>query len=74
MAANLSLFMPHSEIANQIEQLLWNKFFNTIFSLESDQMTALWANDILDFTFYVTISNSIANWTIFVKEIFWFDA
>ena len=51
MAAKLSLFMPYSEIANQIEQLLWNKFFNTIFSLESDQMTALWANDILDFTF-----------------------
>ena len=74
MAAKLSLFMPHSQIANQIEQLLWNKFFNTIFSLESDQMTALWANDILNFTFYVTISNSIANWTTFVKEIFWFDA
>ena len=73
MAAKLSLFMPYSEIANQIEQLLWNKFFNTIFSLESDQMTALWANDILNFTFYVTISNSIANWTTFVKEIFWFD-
>ena len=60
--------MPHSHMANQIEQLLWNKFFNTIFSLESDQMTALWANDILDFTFYVTISNSIANWTTFVNK------
>ena len=68
MAAKLSLFMPHSVIANQIEQLLWIKFFNTIFSLESDQMTALWATDILDFTY------SIANWTIFVKEMFWFDA
>ena len=65
--------MPHSEIANQIEQLLWNKFFNTIFSLESDQMTDLWANDILNFTLYVTISNSIENWKTFVKEIFWFD-
>ena len=73
MAAKLSLFMPHPQIAKEIEQLLWNKFFNTIFSLESDQMTALWANDILNFTFYVTISNSIANWTTFVKEIFWFD-
>ena len=41
MAAKLSLFMPYSEIANQIEQLLWNKFLNTIFSLQSDQMTAL---------------------------------
>ena len=70
MAAKLSLFMPHSEVANQIEQLLWNKFFNTIFSLESDQMTALWANDILNSTFYVTISNNIANWTTFIKEIF----
>ena len=74
MAAKLSLFMPHSEIANQIEQLLWNKFFNTMFSLESDQITALWADDILNFTFYVTISNSIANRKTFVKEIFWFDA
>ena len=31
-------------------------------------MTALWVNDILDFTFYVTISNSIANWTTFVNK------
>ena len=31
-----------------------------IFSLESDQMTALWENDILNLTFYVAISNSIA--------------
>ena len=43
MAAKLSLVMPHSQIANQIE-LLWNKFFNTIFSLESEQMTALQAS------------------------------
>ena len=39
MAVKHSLFMPYFEIANQIEQLLWNNFFNTIFSLESDQMT-----------------------------------
>ena len=44
MAAKLSLFMPHSQIANQIEQLLRNKFFNTILSLESEQMTALQAS------------------------------
>ena len=44
MAAKLSLVMPHSQIANQIEQLLWNKFFNTIFSLESEQMTAFRAS------------------------------
>ena len=74
MAAKLSLFMLHSQMANQIEELLWNKFFDTIFSLESNQITALWANEILKFTFYVTISNIIANWTTFVKEIFWFDA
>ena len=56
--------MPHSQKAYQTEQLLGKKFFNTIFSLESDQITALRAN----FTFYVLISNSIANWTTFVKE------
>ena len=39
MIVKISLFMPHSEIANQIEQLLWNKFFDTIFNLESDEMT-----------------------------------
>ena len=41
MAAKLPLFMPHAQIANQIEQLLWNKFFNTISSLESEQMKLL---------------------------------
>ena len=30
-------------------------------SLESDEMTALWPNDIITFTFYVMISNSIPN-------------
>ena len=74
MAGKLSLFMPHSQIAYQTEQLFLKKFFNTIFSLESDQMPALWANDFLNFTFYVTIPNSIANWPTFVKEIFWFNA
>ena len=46
MAAKLSLFMPHPQIANQIEQVLWNKFFNTVFSLESDQMTDLWCDNL----------------------------
>ena len=39
-------------------------------SLESDEMTALGPNDSLTFTFYVIISNSIPNWTSFVKEVF----
>ena len=39
-----------------------------MFSLESDKMTAFWPNDNLTFTFYVTFSNSILNWTIFVKD------
>ena len=73
MEAKLSILMPHSQIAFQTEQLLWKKFLNRIFSLESDEMTTLWANDSLNFTFYVTISKSIANWTSFVKEMFWFD-
>ena len=40
------------------------------FSLESDEMTALWPNDSLAFTFYLIFSNSIQNWTTFVKEVF----
>ena len=41
-----------------------------MFSLESDEMTALWPNDTLTFTFYVRFSNSIPNWSNFVKEVF----
>ena len=51
---------------------LKKKFFDLMFSLESDQMTALWPNDSLTFTFYVRFSKSIPNWTTFVKEVFWF--
>ena len=39
-------------------------------SLESDEMTALWPNDLLTFTFHETFKNSIPNWAIFVKEVF----
>ena len=41
-----------------------------MFSLESDEMTALGPNDSSTFTFYVIISNSIPNWATFVKEVF----
>ena len=41
-----------------------------MFTLESDEMTALWLNDSLTFTFYVIISKSIPNWATFVKEVF----
>ena len=41
-----------------------------MFSLESDEMTVFWTNDKLTFTFYVIFSNSIPNWTTFVKEVF----
>ena len=44
-----------------------------MFSLESDQMTALWPNDRLNFTFYSIISNSIPNWATFEKEVFGLD-
>ena len=44
------------------------KFFDSMFSLECDKMTALWPNDSLTFTFYVIISKIIPNWTIFVKQ------
>ena len=41
-----------------------------MYSLESDEMTALWQNDSLTFTLYATFSFSITNWTTFVKEVF----
>ena len=44
-----------------------------MFNLESDEMTGLWPNDSLTFTFYITFSNSIPNWTAFVKEVFRLD-
>ena len=44
-----------------------------MFSLESDEITAMWPNDSLTFTFYVTFSKSMQNWTTFVKEVFSFD-
>ena len=43
-----------------------------MFTLESDEMTALWPNESLTFTFYVIILNSIPNWATFVKEVFGF--
>ena len=48
-----------SQIADQIEQLLQKKFFDLMFTLERDKMTALGPNDSLNFTFRVTVSNSI---------------
>ena len=39
-----------------------------MFSLESDEMTALSPNDSLTFAFYVIFSNSIPNWTHFVNQ------
>ena len=44
-----------------------------MFSLGSDEMTALWPNDSLTFTFYVTFSKSIPNQTTFVEEVFRLD-
>ena len=35
----LSLFMPYFQVAQQTDQLLSNKFFDTMFSLKSDEMT-----------------------------------
>ena len=41
-----------------------------MFSLESDKMSPLWPNDSLTFTFYMTFSNGIPNWSTIVKEAF----
>ena len=43
-------------------------------SLESDKMNDLQPNNHLSFTSCDTFSNSIPNWTTFVKEFFWFHA
>ena len=53
--------MRKSQIAYQTKHLLKKKFFDSMFSLESDEMTALWPNNTLTFTFYMIISNSIPN-------------
>ena len=39
--------MPHSQIAYGTKQLWHKKFFDSMFSLESDKMTALLPNDSL---------------------------
>ena len=41
-----------------------------MFTLESKEMIAFWANKNLTFTFYMIISNSIPNITIFAREVF----
>ena len=65
--------MWHSKIAYKIEQDVWKKFFDSMFSLEYDEMTALGPNDSFSSTFYVKFSNCIPNWTIFGEVVFWFD-
>ena len=49
--------MSYSQIAYQTEQLLYNKFLDSLLSLESGKTTALGQNDSFTFTFYETISN-----------------
>ena len=67
LRAVLSLFMSHPKITQENEPLLQKKFYELMFSLESDEITALWPNDILTLTFYVIISKSILTWTMCVK-------
>ena len=45
MTVSLSLFIWLSQKAYQIEQLLWEKFFDLMISSERDEMTAVWLND-----------------------------
>ena len=46
----------------------------SMFSLERDEIVALWPNDSLTSAFYVIFSKIIPNLTTFEKEYFWFDA
>ena len=41
-----------------------------MFRLLSDEMMALRPNESLIFSFYGSLSNSIQNWTTFVKDFF----
>ena len=41
MKSLLALFIGHSQIAYQTEQLLYERFFDSIFSLENDETTVL---------------------------------
>ena len=59
-----------SQKAYQTEQFLLKKFYDSMLSLESDEMTVLWPNDSITFTFYVTFSNCIPHWTTFKKKFF----
>ena len=45
MTAKLSLFMPYLQFTQQIDQLLKKKFLDSMFSLESDEMTVLGPNE-----------------------------
>ena len=54
MSSKLSLFMRHSEIAYQTEQLFVKEVFESMISLESDKMNTLWPHDSLTLTFYET--------------------
>ena len=57
--------MRESQMAYQNEHLLDKKFFDSMVSLESDKMTALWWNDCLNSTFYEAFSFCIPNWKTF---------
>ena len=59
MSSKLSLFLRHSEIAYQTEQLFVKE---SMISLESYEMNA--------FPFYETFSKSIPNWAICLKQVF----
>ena len=71
-------------VYNELSQLLfWKSILNSLLNISNNflkvskiipYMSALWPHDSLTFTFCVTFTNIIPNWTIFVKEIFWSDA
>ena len=48
--------------------------FDSMLGLESDKVAVVWPNESKTFTFYCTMSYSIPNWEIFVKESFWFNS
>ena len=52
MTGLILLFIRHFWIAYQVAQLLLKKFLDSMLGLQNDEMTALWENDSLAFTFY----------------------
>ena len=56
-----------------MEQLLLKNFFDSMCSLDCDEMTVLWPNDCIILSFSYILSIIVSNVLTSVKEVFWLD-